>query len=180
MFTKNWLKLLAAVIAENGSITYKSVTGTNNTVNKNSFNTLRIGASNMAEEPYMASLDKMRTAYNEYGGVVIGTGTTPPTADDHTLSGSLISDYSFSVAIQRFNDENGAGVTAIYTITNTGTSDFTVGEIGLIANIGSSVSYTYDGYKALLERTVLDTPLTIPAGGIGQVTYTIRLNYPTA
>ena len=30
-----------------------------------------------------------------------------------------------------------------------------------------------------VERTVLETPVTIPAGGVGQVTYTIRMNYPT-
>lgn len=29
-----------------------------------------------------------------------------------------------------------------------------------------------------INRTVFDTPVTIAAGGVGQVTYTIRMNYP--
>ena len=74
-------------------------------------------------------------------------------------------------------DESGLTITALYTITNTGSSAFTIGELGLIAATYTNVS---TNSKCLVERTVLDTPVTIPAGGIGQVEYTITFNYPTA
>lgn len=181
MFTRNWSRLLAAFISENSDkIEYKSVTGASNRVSGANNTFLRLGAAGMADAAYLASLYKVRTSYGTHGGVVIGTGTTPPTADDYALSGDIISTFSASASVERFNDENGAGVTATYMITNTGTSDFTIGEIGLIANIShSTYSSSTNTLKALLERTVLDAPVTIPAGGIGQVVYTIRVNYPT-
>lgn len=59
------------------------------------------------------------------------------------------------------------------TITNNNETDITIGEVGIVYQTGSS-------YSVLFERTVLESPITIPAGGVGQVTYTIRMNYPTA
>lgn len=59
---------------------------------------------------------------------------------------------------------------------NTSSADVTIREIGYYA--------CYDGNtknsRVLLDRTLLDTPVTIPAGSIGQVVYTITFNYPTA
>ena len=44
------------------------------------------------------------------------------------------------------------------------------------AYTGNSI---YTTYPYLIERTVLESPITIPAnGGVGQVTYKIRMDYP--
>lgn len=123
-----------------------------------------------------ASMRVLRTNYTGYGGVVLGTGTQAPTIDDYCLSGDLISSYTHSASFSNDFDENGAFGTTLFTITNTGTKAFTIGEIGLISGLNSNGS----SYKALLEHTVLETPITIEPGGVGQITYTLRMNYPTA
>lgn len=80
----------------------------------------------------------------------------------------------FIVCLKLF-DENGEVIKEYNTTT--GDSAISIGEIGLIAS--SSNSYTTADYKALYERTVLDTPVTIEAGGVGIVNYSIKLQYPT-
>ena len=78
------------------------------------------------------------------------------------------------------NDDSGGGTTATYTITNNGSEAVTIAEVAIMARIltdanGSNAAATLQ----LWERTVLDYPVTIPAGGIGQVTYTVRMDWPT-
>lgn len=116
-----------------------------------------------------------------YGGVVFGTGTTPPTYDDYKLSGDLITGLTISKTESTDRSDTDASRTVIYTITNGGASDVTIGEVGLLAVGSQSPKETSYGYRypMMVERTVLNSPVTIPAGGIGQVTYTIRMNYPT-
>lgn len=110
-------------------------------------------------------------------GVVFGNGSVAPTKDDYFLSGELLTTISATFTQNVTFDENGYEISTVYNITNTGSNPITVGEVGLFANtnIASNVSSYF-----LVERTVLDNPVTIPAGGVGQVTYTIRFNYPIA
>lgn len=177
MFTKNWYKANSAYMFDHSQrVIYTGMDGVANRTIYPYSNQILLGGD--YEGNRYPSVHKMRKNYTSNGGVIIGTGTTPPTLDDYDLSGMLITDYTYSVSVSREFDENGATMTALYTITNTGTQAFTIGEIGLMADLD------YNGYskssKALLEHTVLDTPLTIAPGGVGQLTYTIRFNYPTA
>lgn len=106
------------------------------------------------------------------GRVIVGTGDEPPKFDDYKLSGSIISTISGQGNVTVTNDDDGMEYRSLITITNTSATDeITIKEIG--ATIGNSAT-------GLLDRTVLDSPLIIPPGGVGQVTYTIRMNYPTA
>lgn len=125
----------------------------------------------------MPMLNPIGTTNSSY--VQIGTGTDAPTFHDYYLSGSQITTVTSTYSDNGFvSDDNGWGKSVTYTITNTGSEAFTIGEIALFyhAKSWSGGSYEY----VLMDRTVLDTPLTIEAGGIGQLTYTIRMNYPTA
>lgn len=124
---------------------------------------------------------KMKTIYTSLNTaspcVCFGDGTTPPSKDDYKLSGNIISTITATVTQNTTSDEGVTVHSAVYNVSNTGSEPITITEIGMFGYwyYNSSGSSTY-----LLERTVLDTPVTIPAGGIGQVTYTIRMNYPTA
>ena len=115
-----------------------------------------------------------------YGGddlafVVLGTGNEPPALSDYKLSGDIVTGFGSTVSFSGENagDETYSQGTAVMTITNNNETDITIGEVGIVYQTGSS-------YSVLFERTVLESPITIPAGGVGQVTYTIRMNYPTA
>ena len=128
-----------------------------------------------AKDQVYCALGNVLTALpTRYGGVLFGTGTTPPTLNDYTISGEAVKNLSVSVAYKETDDESVHTLEILYTITNVATEPVTIGEIAAFCGTGINAK------GALLERTVLDSPVTIPAGGVGQVTYTVRMNYPTA
>lgn len=116
-------------------------------------------------------LKTIATKKTDTSGVVFGTSDTPPSFNDYFLKGEMITCLSGSGALTVEEDDTGVTYTSVFTVTNTSDAEVTVKEIGYISSYSICVMY---------DRTVLDEPLTIPAGGIGQVTYTIRMNYPTA
>lgn len=148
--------------------------------------------------PYVTSGDPIGSLINtlfataKYGtytssdetGVVFGTGNRTPSIDDYTLSGDLIAGLTSSNVTKVLTvteDDGRCSVVAEYTISNTTGADLTIGEIGLACNVAHKASSTstnvrYSTY--LLERTALEVPITIPAGGIGRVTYTITMPDP--
>lgn len=114
-------------------------------------------------------------------GTFFGSGNTAPTIDDYKLSGSVIQNITYSYVLNNsFNEDGSAGEASVtYTITNNNESEITIGEIGLFCEARWSTGYNKrTHFFFMLERTALETPITIPAGGVGQVTYTIRMNYP--
>ena len=111
-------------------------------------------------------------------GVLFGTGDTPASLDDYKLAGDLIQNIATIVSRTYSYSEEKQSIKAIYTITNNNTEEITIKEVAL------TVPFCYDKGSFLsaciIDRTVLDTPVTIPAGGIGRVEYTITFNLPTA
>lgn len=101
-------------------------------------------------------------------GVVFGDGNTPPTGADTTLAGSLIENLTITAAARNENIDGGLIGNCVYTITNNNDNAVTIREIGVVGGV-------YRGKTSvgvvLIERTVLDTPVTIEAGGVGQITY---------
>ena len=177
MFTKNWYKALAAVATKtSGKDTYISVDGISTNSIAESEYYIQYGRD--AEVRQCPSIYRLRTAYTGNGGVILGTGNTPPTIDDCKLSGDLVTGYIYSVTVTHNIDEYGVTSTALYTITNTSSKTITIGEIGLMAVLSSGGANAQS--QALVERTVLEAPLTIEPEGVGQLTYTIRFNYPTS
>lgn len=115
-------------------------------------------------------------------GVCFGNGTAPATINDYNMSGDLFTTYKSSYSHTITYDDTGVSNTVIYTLTNTGTEDFTISEIGLFgyAYIKNSSSSFYYNNSILVERTLLETPITIPGNnGVGQITYTLRYDFPT-
>ena len=129
---------------------------------------------------------------NDYGknakiaGVMFGTGTGTPTVDDSCLFGNFIpgltySNITYVKTINAADDLHDGSITIVYTISNTTDADITIGEVALATYVeGYEDGKTYSSYyPILIEHTALDTPITIPPGGVGQVTYTISMDYPT-
>ena len=96
-------------------------------------------------------------------GIILGDGDTPPTLSDHALSGNKITDFTATSSVSSAAENGKLTVTAIFNITNTGASDFTIREIGLLVlNSFSSPTFNY-----LILRDVLSSPVTIAAGNAG-------------
>lgn len=173
MFTRNWYKAIGFTVTSNSNVVFKRITGANTTAGS----TINPSFNLSVEGGYYSNPTMlfMRTSFSDRSGVVIGTGTTPPTLDDYTLSGNIITGYAYNVAITKEIDEEGTTLKAVYTITNNNAEDITIGEIGLIASpINNNKTY-----MCLMERTVLESPVTIPPGGVGQITYIVKMVYPT-
>jgi hypothetical protein len=114
-------------------------------------------------------------------GVVFGSGNTPATVNDYKLAGDTIMGCTCSYANKSTYNSDGSTSALIYdyTITNNNDAEITIGEIGIFFETYWKHSNTDNRhYFNMIERTALETPITIPAGGVGQVTYTIRMDYP--
>jgi hypothetical protein len=111
-------------------------------------------------------------------GICVGTGNTAAAATDYQLESPITSGLTASVTQMVGVDGSGNPyLTFDVTITNTGSASVTIKEIGYRQNLsgatengGSSVS----NRVCLLDRTVLDEPVTIAAGGIGTIRYTLK------
>lgn len=168
MFTKNWYKGLFGKMVTGSAV---SAIATDGTANAASYAYM---TKSSTEKQTNCPLGCIQTSdITRYGGVAFGTGTTPPTLDDYCLSGDMIAGIVASCVFQENSDDSGCTLTMVYTIVNNNSSEITIGEVAAFCGSGGSTK----GF--MLERTMLDSPVTIPAGGVGQVTYTIRMNYPT-
>lgn len=183
MFLKNYYKLLASqIFATSASV--KRTNGTDDSLTVTQGYQIRIGQDNfqcpsMHQPRFLHTTAQFNSTTASNGsnnsagaGVYFGDGDTPVTIDDYTFAGEILNTASATASVTSAIDEEGATITGEYLISNSGDSDFTVKEVGLVFAAGT--------YRVLLERTVLDEPVVIPAGGMGKVAYTIRLNFPTA
>ena len=108
-------------------------------------------------------------------GIVLGSGTTPATVYDYALESLITSGLNANVVRSA---DGGDNLVYVLTLTNTSVEEITIGEIGIVDQ-----AYTGEGsgYKqVLMERTVLDSPVTLSAGAVAVVTYTISLAIPQA
>lgn len=101
--------------------------------------------------------------------IEVGTGTTTPTADDYNLESqdNNITVIPVGVATTGSN-------TRTYTVIcdNQSDEDITITEIGwFIKTLYTTNTGTFDDF--MLDRTVLSTPITIPAGQSKAITYEI-------
>ena len=176
MFTRNWWASLATFFTKSSGANFTALDGTIGRGSADtSYNTPSWGGITSGS----SDLSKIRTVINyNTPGVVFGDGDTPVSFDDYKLSGNVVDTITGTAAINHAVDDNGITSTGLYTLTNTSDTEITIREVGLFSRV--SLSPTGGIKPVMYERTVLDSPVTIPAGGVGQVTYTIRMNYPTA
>lgn len=185
MILKNWHKAYGAMLSNQnyaidtlGLVAYAKDASSPPTRLRgtDAFNSLMISTLKTSKSDF--SGDGIKNDYYGFMGVIFGTGTTPATIDDYQMAGEHYIDYAVSYYYEAIYDESGVTNKCTYTLTNTLETSVTIGEIGLSIPVSrGSSSYYYTGL--LVERTVLDNPITIEPGGVGQVTYEIKMNYPT-
>lgn len=117
-------------------------------------------------------------------GIRLGTGTTAPTENDYSLESVITSGLSASVNSSSIRNSSG-NIETIFavTVTNTSTSDITIGEIGYY---GLQPMHTSEGsaassnYAIMYDRTLLNAPVTIGAGDSATINYRITANENSA
>lgn len=97
-----------------------------------------------------------------------GTGTTEATDDDYGLEESATG-LAYNSVVTAISSNYSKTYTAI--VSNTTDADIVVTEIGFFTNCFYYSAVQNDNF--LLDRIVLDTPITIPAGESKSITYEI-------
>ena len=106
---------------------------------------------------YQLGFNKISTTPESmYSHIGVGSGNTAPTADDYNLENELTSLTCTSASMSN-TSEMSKQFTA--TFSNQTGEDVTVKEVGWFVS-----SYYSTTKTKLFERTVLDTPVTIPNG----------------
>lgn len=110
-------------------------------------------------------------------GVIFGDGTVAPAKTDYKLSGNIISTISNTTS-EFSHRTSGEKTTFISTfvLRNTGSEPITISEVGWVGSF--SVSGTTSSKRFLLDRALLDSPVTIPAGERGMVVYKRSVTIP--
>lgn len=166
MLTKNFYSYMRVVLQRSAS-TFKLTDGS----------TGKTSLGNTSYPPFMVmnTWAKQSQAF----GVSFGIGTTPSTVSDYCLESILSStqiDVSVPSAVSYSRADTYEEYSVTFGVTNKTAEAITISEVGLTAepNTGNPI------YYVLVDRTVLDTPVTIPAWQSKQITYTIRFNYGDA
>lgn len=144
-----------------GLIELVTVNGSTATISNNAYN---------SSSSFGQTVCSILNAFNQIANsesvgsstIKVGTGTTAPTADDYNLE-----DEATGVTCDSVSVGLSGNLTKIYTGTfaNSTSSDVNITELGLF------LKNNY--YSFMLDRTILSTPITIPAGQSKSITYEI-------
>lgn len=117
---------------------------------------------------------------NASSGVAFGSDSTPPTENDYTLGHQVTGITVNTPSIVTYNDTTNFCYVARldYVISNDSGADVTIAEIGLFNKFhaaetrGDSPTNASSNYACILiDRTALDTPVTIPSGSAATIRY---------
>ena len=160
MLTKNFYALMRTALGKTSS-TVTTIENTKKTVSMNNSTWYGVfGAMNYYET-------------NGYQYVRFGSGTTPATVNDYVLENQINSGITVSNPSTVTTEQTDSYISWTVTFGVSALVETTISEVGLIAK-----AYMSQGEAStLVDHTVLESPITIPAGQSKQITYTIRFNY---
>lgn len=161
MLTKNFYALMRVVLGK----TKSEVTAPGNTTMTPTYNS-----------SYWHGIFNQMNNYKNSNSdqyVSFGNGTTPATVNDYKLESEITTGISVAHPSAVTTEQTDSYILWTATFGVSASVETTISEIGLFANV-----YTSSGsFYALVDRAVLETPITIPARQSKQITYTIRFNY---
>ena len=143
-------------------------------------NTTKYISNNLGSSIYPYTLTTTLRLSNTNTGIYVGSGTTAPTENDNALETMITSGLTGVISqAQSFNEEiQKSSLEIDIALTNTGSAAVTVGEIGLAQylNASSTKGDTTSGVSSaifLIDRTTLETPVTIEPSGTKTIKYTL-------
>lgn len=170
MITKMFKRLMASSIASiNANVCYIPAKTTSNTQVY-----LRTGGN--TGWPYDGQFSTFTLSNSS--GIMVGSGVTPPTENDYMLETQITSGLSGSITYTRTYDAETekSQLRILLALVNTSNAPITVGEIGYVGSVrgGNKDSVSNNNYNILFDRTVFDSPITIPAEAAATITYTLE------
>lgn len=115
--------------------------------------------------------------YSSLNYIVFGDGTEAPTLDDYKLSGNRITNLSVQQTTYTWERlANGVKATRSMFVNNSNTDAVTISEIVWYGYCNSQSSIG-NGDTVVIDRTLLDSPVTIAAGATAQINYSIFFPY---
>ena len=108
-------------------------------------------------------------------GTWFGKGTTPPTPDDYTMEDPYVNGelrVQCSSVVTGTHTEESYSVSIVYNVTNTTSEDLTISEIGVF-----SLHLSTGQYFCLLDHTILENPVVVPAKRTVAMEYVIKFPY---
>ena len=121
---------------------------------------------------------------NSYG-IHLGSNDTPATEEDYNLKAQITSGLSVS-ALLRTNgiDANGNPYLELLgTLLNTTNSDIVIREVGYFQNLQAGTSQNATSLTNrvfMFDRTVLTSPLIVPANDAAALKYTLKTILPSS
>lgn len=174
MFTQNYYNLIANMVASAGATTSNVdpsliLIDVYGVPHAEGFNWNNSFPYNVSSAPTV-SVDNISSSSR---GICIGTDNTPPTLCDTTLKSQITSGISMSLAstVRGCDVPGSPYVEYKISVTNTSSEPITIREIGYKQNANSLANTSY---IVLLDRTVLEEPLTIQAGDSGIIDYKLQ------
>lgn len=184
MFTQNYINYMKGYFMDSG------VQGTTNEFYFNdTLNTKRraygphcramgIGAWMRTGRCRMYNAEKQSSADATYPGIYFGTGSTPATKEDYALESPISSGLTITnpgAIVERDLISGKYEYISGLVIRNDTYENINIQEIGLFLPMATGSSAHY---LVLAERTVLDTPVTIPVGEARFIEYRVAINQP--
>lgn len=128
------------------------------------------------------AFDKIQVGYGKSAGVptewglYFGNGDTEPSVTDYSLAGDLLSIYGTGGTVTLSQTQTGdlLEFRATLPVQNVGSDTATIKEIGFFANL-DVVGWSLQ--PILIDRTVLDTPITLAPQEIKDIIYIMRFSY---
>ena len=109
-------------------------------------------------------------------GFCVGTGATAESENDYELENMITAGLSASVVTNPHLDEDDyPSVDFDLTITNVSSETITIAEIGMKQSLSSTTALggtSFSNRVFLIDRTVLEQPVPIPAGEYAIIRYT--------
>lgn len=166
MLTKNAYTIIFGILNKASSIPVKQMSGDSFSFNIGNYS---LNSGVKAFDQFGFNLSSGRPYIT---GVYFGDGNVAPSVDDYKLSGDFITDLSyFSINVSMDFGDGYIGLQATLVVKNSADTPKTLTEAGLFC-----VSNDTD-HAVLVDRIVLATPITIPAGGTKSITYNLRHTY---
>lgn len=178
MITKNFKARLATILQTNGSskgwLSVKDTEGT----------TRYLGCSVPGYNIFPGTCTQ-NISFGSSSGIWLGSGNTPASEEDYNLESRITSGLS-AASPSLTEGIDGSGnlyLEMVFLLSNTTSSDITVREIGYVQDFrlantqGDTMANT--NRNVMLDRTVLATPVTVPANDSAAIKYTLKTIMPS-